>query len=666
MKRKLLLILVSFSLICCLIGCGQKNTDAGVENPAAGQKASWTIFVYGLGDNNLTNSFLDDLDKMTRATLSPDIKIVVMADWDAAYEIGKTGQKFSRGAEWYLVEGNGSKELISKDKEQNLDEPGTLAGSIARAYQMYPAERYGLILWDHGGSWDGGYGGDEQDGDLESSRGMSVPEISGAISSGLKQAGITGDRPLEFIAFDTCLMGSAEVAYALRDLCKVYIANAEIDYGSGWNYTDVFTALSRNPGMTAVEFAQMEVAAWDNLHKAASSSDLYLRSHIAIDTQYIDDFAAAVEGLVDEIRKAENQAGNTAFYEEKLARIASVTIPGYSMGIYRKAGVQKYRDFGELLEDIEKQAELGDIAARAGAARKALRAMIIGSNLGELRAHQYGLSIGLPQMNTIDEDLLNNYAAKAGPWAGRTGWKELLAEFAADVPAEGPQVTHKLENKGRPSAGAVSVDFSTSTSSACMVSLELIGTDPVTSRPAYYGTIISGVIQPEQPYKLSWTGKSWTIGTMKQRVAVVPWMVTENDINNPNYMPSLMGAYGRVKASDGEFWTDAVLIFSGDNDYADEIAYQKPGGSWEAAPLKDFVEDFPDATFFPALMGVNSQTGAEELILSKSDEKLPAGGRFPVQASSVPAGDYKLVIICSDVWGVQTVESDDVKVTTPF
>jgi len=668
MRRWFIVILAFIIVICSGINCSTDNFTTRVNRSGDSPQASWTIFVYGLADNNLTNSFLADLDKMTQASLSTDIKIVVMADWDASYEIGNTGQKFPKGTEWYLVKGNGSKELIARDEEQNLDEPETLAKSIARAYQMFPAKRYGLILWDHGGSWDGGYGSDEQDGELDSPRGMTVPELSDAIRSGLKQANISGDRPLEFLGFDTCLMGGAEVAYTMRDLCKVYIANAEIDYGSGWNYTDVFTALAQKPGMTAPEFAKLEVATWDNLHKAASSSDVFLRSHIAIDTQYIDAFAGATADLVSEILKTERQGNATSAYEEELARIASITIPSYSMFLGRKAIIPKYRDFGELLADIENQPQLGDIAVKAGVAKKALEAMIIGNVLGELRSHQYGLSIGLPQINSIDEALLHEYTSKAASWSDKTGWGNMLAELAADVPSQGPKVNHTLENNGQPStAGVVSIQFSTPTSSACTVTMELIGPDPITPADrAYYGTVINGVIQPGQAYRLDWTGKSWTIGTLKQRVAVIPWVITENDINNSNYLPSLLGAYGRVKASDGAFLPDAVLIFSGDNDYADEIAFEMPNGSWTASPLKEFVHEFPDATFFPALMGWNSRTGSEDLILSDFEEKLPESGHFPVQAASVPAGDYVLVTICTDVWGVQTMVTDDVKVNSPF
>jgi hypothetical protein len=123
MRRWFIVILVFFIVICSGISCSTDNFTAGVNRSSDSTKASWTIFVYGLADNNLTNSFLNDLDKMTQASLSPDIKIVVMADWDASYEIRDTGQKFPKGTEWYLVKGNGSKELIARDKEQNLDEP---------------------------------------------------------------------------------------------------------------------------------------------------------------------------------------------------------------------------------------------------------------------------------------------------------------------------------------------------------------------------------------------------------------------------------------------------------------------------------------------------------------------------------------------------------------
>ena len=44
-----------------------------------------------------------------------------------------------------------------------MDNADTLIDFINWGITKYPAKRYGLVLWDHGGQWTG-YGGDSQNG----------------------------------------------------------------------------------------------------------------------------------------------------------------------------------------------------------------------------------------------------------------------------------------------------------------------------------------------------------------------------------------------------------------------------------------------------------------------------------------------------------------------
>jgi hypothetical protein len=69
-----------------------------------------------------------------------------------------------------------------------------------------------------------------------------IPAVAGAIVQRLSATGVTDQ--LDFAAFDTCLLGSAEAACEFVGLAAVYIASGEIDYGPGWDYTAAFSSLS--------------------------------------------------------------------------------------------------------------------------------------------------------------------------------------------------------------------------------------------------------------------------------------------------------------------------------------------------------------------------------------------------------------------------------------
>lgn len=116
---------------------------------------------------------------------------------------------------------------VSEQMTHNMGESYTLAGFLAYCKENYPAEQFGLILWDHGGGPMLGYGLDEQTGDL-----LEMSEIVDA----LEEAGFTGRDKLEFLGFDACLMGAVETGWCLKDSAKYLIASQETEPGWGWNY----------------------------------------------------------------------------------------------------------------------------------------------------------------------------------------------------------------------------------------------------------------------------------------------------------------------------------------------------------------------------------------------------------------------------------------------
>ena len=131
---------------------------------------TWTIFVYGHGDHKLTGELADDITKMTAATLTSDVSIIVAADYNAALK-DNNGVNYPTGTKWYSIT-SGAKTLIRDVPEQNLDDPAILTEAVTYAFTHYPATHYGVIMWDHGGSWDRGFGGDTQDGTLS---GQQIP-----------------------------------------------------------------------------------------------------------------------------------------------------------------------------------------------------------------------------------------------------------------------------------------------------------------------------------------------------------------------------------------------------------------------------------------------------------------------------------------------------------
>ena len=112
--------------------------------------------------------------------------------------------------------------------EQSMGQPDSLTRFLNYGVEHFPAEQYGLILWDHGNGPVMGYGKDLRfDGDA-----LTLPEIGQALAD----SPFGPEQKLSWIGFDACLMASAELCCTVRDYAEYLVASQETEPGFGWNY----------------------------------------------------------------------------------------------------------------------------------------------------------------------------------------------------------------------------------------------------------------------------------------------------------------------------------------------------------------------------------------------------------------------------------------------
>ena len=102
----------------------------------------------------------------------------------------------------------------------SMSDPGTLSDFISWSAEEYPAEKYALVLWDHGGGAKGIFVDELFDGDM-----MALDELHEALNS--------ADVPLEAVLFDACLMANLETACAVADSARWMCASEEVVAGKG-------------------------------------------------------------------------------------------------------------------------------------------------------------------------------------------------------------------------------------------------------------------------------------------------------------------------------------------------------------------------------------------------------------------------------------------------
>lgn len=224
-----------------------------------GTKSDVTVLLYITGSNleRLQGRATDDIQEMLQADLGR-CNVVMQAggtqEWQNDWMTDGATQRF-------VIENGGLRPASPILEGALMSQPETLANFLRWGVTAYPAQRYILVLWNHGGGTLRGYGHDE----MNNTKTMMLDELDQAFS--------WADVQFDLVGFDACLMATMSTAYMLEDYSDYLLASEELEPLDGWYYTDWLTALGQDPDMDALELAGI-------------ISEGYLRDALASDWLY--------------------------------------------------------------------------------------------------------------------------------------------------------------------------------------------------------------------------------------------------------------------------------------------------------------------------------------------------------------------------------------------
>lgn len=304
-------IILSLILLFSFLSCDMSSSDNNVT-PAS--KKDWTIMVYLDADNDLESAGLNDFNEMEKGLQKSidagnpgvvnQLNIIVMIDRCDGYDSSETE---SGGSDWtetriYRILPDSDTYMFNSERlkhgesgEQNMGDPATLSSFISFSKKYYPADNYGLILWNHGGGtrslnsssssgpsralcWDEGSDSDA----------LYLDELQKALAENFSQ-----DNKLSLIGFDMCLMAMVEVAYEFRNLAEYMAGSMEEEQNDGWDYERILgriTAVSPNPR----EMSELIVDSYHDFVEAYGPDNGQTQSAIDL---------SKIEGLKTEIDK---------------------------------------------------------------------------------------------------------------------------------------------------------------------------------------------------------------------------------------------------------------------------------------------------------------------------------------------------------------------------
>lgn len=433
-----------------------KPTKAPGAATAAGN--NWLVMVYQDADDQaLEQDIYIDLNEMERSMASTDqVKVVTQID---RFRGGFTGNTNFSSARRYLIMpdddlSNVRSDMVMDVGEVNMADGQTLVDFVTWAVENYPADKYMLIMSDHGMGWPGGW----TDPDPAGRDGGSAPLVSALPNDALylneldaalaKIQSTTAIDRFELIGLDACLMSQMEVYSMLQPYARYAVASEETEPGLGWAYSAFLSLLVYDPSTPVDQVAANivetyidqdervtdEQARYEFLQQNGNSGGFFGVSRISaaqLAGQLEQSVTLAAVNL-DKFTELQNALNNFLYGLQGLDQRVVASARSYAQSYTSIFGSQvppSYIDLGHFVSLVAKKA--GDATTRqnATAVLQALQDVLVAERHGANKPGSTGIAIYFPNSQLYGSAAtgMRSYTVIANTFVKQSLWDDFLA-----------------------------------------------------------------------------------------------------------------------------------------------------------------------------------------------------------------------------------------------
>ena len=442
-------------------------------------------------DKILEEDMYIDLNEDERAGSTDRVNIVAQMD---RFKKGfKGGGNWTGAKRFYVTKDDDLTQLHSQEVsdlgEVDMSDPRTLVDFVTWAMKTYPADKYALILSDHGMGWPGGW----SDSDSPASgRNRNIP-LASALDNHLFLMDLdtalgdirsrTGLDKFELIGLDACLMGQLEVFSALAPHARYAVASQETEPALGWAYTKFLDTLVKNPDAGGADLGRSIVTSYiqddqrivDPQARAelvgrgasakVSAQQLTREMQESITLTSVDlagvpalmksvnDLAVALQGV------SQQKVAKARSYAQAFTSVFGEDVP------------PSYIDLGNFVQLLKKQTSDQSVVQAADRVLSDLGKLVLAEKHGPNKPGASGVAIYFPnsQLYGSPEAGPKSYTAVANRFAKESQWDDFLAyhytgrHFKAVTPTANAQpsgtaaVPQRGETISAPGAGKITV-----------------------------------------------------------------------------------------------------------------------------------------------------------------------------------------------------------------
>ncbi len=399
----------------------------------------WLVMLYVDADDELLEfDMLLDLNEAELVGSSDQVHIVAQVD---RFEGGFAGDgDWSTTKRFYVTQDADINAVTSEELmdlgEVNMADPNTLAGFVAWAVETHPADKYVLILSDHGAGWYGGWYDQTAPGDW-----ITPLELESALAYVKDNTTL---EQFELVGFDACLMSSLEIYTAMAPYARYAVASEELEPSIGWAYAGFLSDLVNNPGMGGADLAESIVQHYiDGDIVAQLTTPEYIENKkldstlSAVDLAAIPDLVAALDEMA--IAASQIDQGTVA-----RARSYTQSYEDAFSGLEKVLGKRvppSYLDLGHLAQVLVEEGASTEITRASAQLLAILDQAVVAEKHGPQRPGSSGITLYFPNSTLYGAyDMLpgsNIYATLAGRFASQSLWDDFLLFHYTGAPMPG-------------------------------------------------------------------------------------------------------------------------------------------------------------------------------------------------------------------------------------
>ncbi len=247
-----------------------------------------TVMMYIVGSNLESDASIASADLAAIDTSKVDLEHTNVLIYTGGT---KKWHNFIRNDEnaIYRLTKEGFQKLESYE-QKNMGDPATFLEFLEYGYKNYRADKYDLIMYDHGGAIDGAIYDDFSADNLD----------LGEFAEVLKKSPFSSRNKIETVIFRTCLNGTVEIASVFSDYAKYLVASEEVSYGSPM--TNVLGFLNNvKISDNGMEFGKKFVDQYKNQMGIIDPYQTKVMTYAVIDLSKIDKVSEALNEYVNSI-----------------------------------------------------------------------------------------------------------------------------------------------------------------------------------------------------------------------------------------------------------------------------------------------------------------------------------------------------------------------------